>query len=562
MTCLTSIGRFHKQRASSATDYGGLVMHSVLKRLLILSLTVVFLVSCTNTAVPVQEESFDYVASVEIKTTDTRASIEATYGGQAFIVDTESGIAMLGFSSEEAQLTTLATAVNQNAVETPALEIQGHSAWASGWSAWAGGWSAWAGGWSAWAGGLPVNPPSENNVIWNQINLLHAHRISKNYGEGIKVAVLDTGIDHNHPVFIGRLAPQSEWKDFVNNDNNPQEASSAFQGYGHGTAVAAIILQVAPKARILPIRVLRGDGRGDLDDVIQGIYHAVNSGADIINMSLGSTEDTKALYDAISYAWNSGVYTVTSSGNLGETQVLHPGRNYSGQRMKVSVASTDNSGGLSSFSNYGNGLVIAAPGESIQSAFPGHQTAAYKGTSFAAPLASGAMALVMSEIPSQYHDKLYSYIRDGAEYGFFQERNQDKLKTVVYSGSGSLDVANFLRSAEGWTEPLSKYSLNKNFVSNADLDALEGTKSGWRSEKINGLEANTWYTIIAYGKKVGSTNGFIRLYNNDTIAAEYSLQDSYQSSRTITFRTSASPDIEVALYGDLNINEIHLVKGK
>ena len=522
---------------------------------------VAFLGACSTTTAP-QTKPFDYVASVDISASDTQAAVEARYGGQAFIFDTKAGFAMLGFSAEEAQLTTLATSSNTNALETPSLEIAGYSAWASGWSAWASGWSAWAGGWSAWAGGLPVNPPSENNAIWNQINLLHAHRISKNYGEGIKVAVLDTGLDHKHPVFAGRLAPQSEWKDFVNNDNNPQEASSAFKGYGHGTAVAAVILQVAPKATIMPIRVLRGDGRGDLDDVIQGIYHAVNSGADIINMSLGSTEDSKALRDAISYAWNNGVYTVISSGNRGETQVLHPGRNYSGQRMKVSVASTDNSGGLSSFSNYGEGLVIAAPGESIQSAFPGNQTAAYKGTSFAAPLVSGAMALVMSEIPSQYHDRLYSYIKDGAESGYFSERNKDKLKTVVYSGSGSLDVANFLRSAEGWSEPLSKYSRNQNFVSNSDLDSLEGTKSGWRSKQINGLEANTWYTIITYGKKVGSTDGFIRLYNSDKVVAEYSLQDSYQSSRAITFRTGASPDIEVALYGDLSINEINLVIGK
>ena len=110
--------------------------------------------------------------------------------------------------------------------------------------------------------------------------------LAPNLGEGVKVAVIDTGIDLDHPGFAGRLAPAGEWRDYVDGDDFPMDEPGG-AGFGHGTAVAGIIVQVAPNATILPIRVLAPDGRGDVDDVVTAIDHAITVGAQVINLSLG-----------------------------------------------------------------------------------------------------------------------------------------------------------------------------------------------------------------------------------------------------------------------------------
>ncbi|MEZ4606323.1 MAG: S8 family serine peptidase [Deinococcales bacterium] len=86
----------------------------------------------------------------------------------------------------------------------------------------------------------------------------------------MKVAVIDTGVDLSHPMLSGKLAPSTEWWDYVDNDNSPQDVSGG-EGYGHGTVVSTLILQVAPQATILPLRVLASNGLGDLDDVAAAI---------------------------------------------------------------------------------------------------------------------------------------------------------------------------------------------------------------------------------------------------------------------------------------------------
>ncbi|MEZ4632707.1 MAG: S8 family serine peptidase [Deinococcales bacterium] len=125
----------------------------------------------------------------------------------------------------------------------------GFRAWAGGFRAWAGGFRAWAGGWQDSASGLSPELPSENDAIWEQIKLKDTHNIIHHFGEGIKVAIIDTGLDLNHEGLQGFLAPSSEWKDFIDGDNLPQEVAPSSNGdssYGHGTAIAGIIMQVAP----------------------------------------------------------------------------------------------------------------------------------------------------------------------------------------------------------------------------------------------------------------------------------------------------------------------------
>ena len=250
-------------------------------------LALMILSACSVSSVPT-EDKITQLATISIKTSDTQANLEKMYGAKAVVFRPEAGFAILGF--KEGQLTTLSTSPNAT-VKSPEVSALGVNAWGGGNKAWGGGWNAWGGGWNAWGGGVGTIPasPMENRHVFKQFNISEAFTQSKNYGLGIKVAVIDTGLDLAHPMFTGRLAPSTEWKDFVDGDSIPQEVAGTF--YGHGTAAAGIILQLAPRATILPIRVLNESGLADVALVASAIDWAVQKGAKIINLSLGTDVD-------------------------------------------------------------------------------------------------------------------------------------------------------------------------------------------------------------------------------------------------------------------------------
>lgn len=131
--------------------------------------------------------------------------------------------------------------------------------------AWSGGIRAWSGGIRAWSGGGELERTGavllENAAIWERLSLAAAHQaLAPKLGRGVTVAVIDTGIDTRHPIFSGRLSERSSWYDFVDGDREPQEAPGV--AFGHGTMVASIVLQLAPEATLMPLRVLDGDGGG------------------------------------------------------------------------------------------------------------------------------------------------------------------------------------------------------------------------------------------------------------------------------------------------------------
>ncbi len=408
-------------------------------------LVLLILSACSVSSVPTEDNKITQLATITISSSDQQANIEKIYGGQAIVFKPEAGFAILGF--KEDQLTTLTTDPNA-AVKSPEVSIAGTAAWGGGKNAWGGGLNAWGGGKNAWGGGsnawgggylsLPTLP-SQNRAAFVQMRLPQAHALSKNFGYGIKVAVIDTGLDTAHPAFTGSLAPSTEWKDFVDGDTNPMEVSGG-NGYGHGTGVAGIILQVAPKATILPIRVLDTNGMGDSDKVIAAIDWAVQKGAKVINLSLGTNEPVAALKTMVSYANQMGIFVITSAGNAGTTSMTYPAADahnalYSDKLF--SVGSVNNSGSRSSFSNYGSALKFTAPGEQIYSAYPANQSAHMTGTSFAAPIIAGSVTLALADNLSAANDM--SYYMANSTFG------------VGSTGSlfGTLDVAKFLQKFPG-----------------------------------------------------------------------------------------------------------------
>ncbi len=390
-------------------------MYNVLKSLVLLALLTV-LAACSSAA-PTQPQSQDFevasVASVSINADDSEAAVAAKYGAKVISFKPEAGFAILGFP--KGQLTALTT-TNTDFFASPEVTAAGTKAWGGGLKAWGGGLKAWGGGKNAWGGGTATpTPPSENSSVWNQINLYEANQVARNFGLGVKVAVIDSGLDVTHPIFQGSLAPSSEWKDFVDDDANPQEVGAVTDiGYGHGTAVGGIILQIAPRATLLPIRVLDKDGKGDLDDVIAALDWAIQKGAKVINLSLGTGGSSPALTQMIQYAASRSVYVVASSGNEGSTTILNPASFAAQSTYVISVGSMNATGCRSSFSNYSAALSVVAPGEQVYTAFPNNSMGHATGTSFAAPMISAMLALGYSDASSYNQVYLKHFLQDSA----------------------------------------------------------------------------------------------------------------------------------------------------
>ncbi|MBS1856709.1 MAG: S8 family serine peptidase [Acidobacteria bacterium] len=271
------------------------------------------------------------------------------------------------------------------------------------------------------------------------VGLARAHALSD--GSGIRVAVIDTGIDRFQPVLFTSIA---EGYDFVNNRPGGQEVadinqettpildqettpildqettpildggsaiilqqettpildqettpildSKIYPAFGHGTMVSGLVHLVAPRALLMPVRVFGANGAATISQIVDGIYWAVDHGAGVINMSFSTTQDSPALAAAIDYAARKGVICVAAAGNNGQAMPVWP----AAYDSVIGVGSTDNFLTRSLFSNYGTPPVtLAAPGEGDVTVYPGNHYAQVWGTSFSAPLVAGGAALLL-----------------------------------------------------------------------------------------------------------------------------------------------------------------------
>ena len=371
----------------------------------------VSLVSCGYTAVDTSvgdsASLFAQTSVVKIEAVDTLTAIEQHYNGTVLSWQPDLGYAILGIADDKlgvAQALGLQTSSNRNEISSPinlAQGIQVHNAvQAGGTGVWSGGNGVWSGGNGVWSGGTYVVSISQNQAIWNKLGLKQKSQFPK-LGAGIKIAVLDTGIDLNHPAFQGRLDRTNMW-DYVGNDAIPQEekgTNGANQGYGHGTNVAGILAQVAPKAIILPLRVLRPNGSGDTSTLVKAVDRAIASGAKIINLSLGGVA-TATMDAVIKRTEAAKVIVVTSSGNSNTQGITYPARYSSKYRNVASVGSLDLTDRRSSFSNFGVEQRFAVPGEQVYSAAPNNRQAYWTGTSQATPIMAGIFALIWAEAPT------------------------------------------------------------------------------------------------------------------------------------------------------------------
>ncbi len=206
-------------------------------------------------------------------------------------------------------------------------------------------------------------------------------------GSGTVVAVIDTGIEAGHPV-LGNI---SGGYDFVDSDSDPSETGSGV-GYGHGTMVAGLINLVAPGASIMPIRAFGPDGRGTTVNIAKAIRYAAQRGANVINLSFGTTMQPQAIRGAVNFAIRQAILVTSAGNDSTDAPIPYPAL----VPEAVTVAATDLRDYKAALSNYGSSVDVCAPGVGLISAYPGGGFAIGNGTSFSAALVSGTVALAIS----------------------------------------------------------------------------------------------------------------------------------------------------------------------
>ncbi len=257
-------------------------------------------------------------------------------------------------------------------------------------------------------------------------------------GAGIRVGVLDSGIAA-HADIADSLA---EGWNYIN------DSADTDDDIGHGTSVAGLIagrneegfLGVAPDVTLVPLKCFQKKS-SKVSNIVKGIYGGVNDfGCSILNLSLGFTEDSNALREAVDYAWEMGVLLVAAVGNGGTTSLHYP----SAYDSVLGVGEAKNDGRVSLRSNHNRSVSLLAPGEKLKTLYyKGGYTEA-TGTSFSVPLTVGAAAVLWSARPELSAKELMELITqtatDGGDPGYDE-----------YYGWGILNIRAALEAAKTWT---------------------------------------------------------------------------------------------------------------
>lgn len=223
------------------------------------------------------------------------------------------------------------------------------------------------------------------------LHLPAAHTISM--GAGVTVAVIDGGVDFNHPVFDGKAV--SGW-DYVDDDNNAYDEPGG-DNSGHGTFVAGVVHLVAPEATIRAYRVTEIDGASHGYLVAEAIMQAVADGCDVINLSMALMAEHYIIRDAIAYARDHDVIVVAAAGNGHSDIPVYP----ASDPNALAVAALDDNSRLADLSRYGSYVDLCAPGIDIYSPYQNDGFAWWGGTSFASPFVAGQAALIISRAPGK-----------------------------------------------------------------------------------------------------------------------------------------------------------------
>ncbi|MGK7895510.1 MAG: S8 family peptidase [Xenococcus sp. (in: cyanobacteria)] len=303
---------------------------------------------------------------------------------------------------------------------------------------------------------LEVPNDPEYRKQWNFRNINVESAWDQTKGEGITIAVIDTGVTQVPDLKLTKFVPGY---DFVNDRENSEDDN------GHGTHVAGVIAQstnngygvagIAHLAKIMPLKVLSAEGGGTVADIAEAIKFAADNNADVINLSLGGGGASRLLEEAIAYAYDKGVVIVAAAGNENLNAASYPAR----YPKVIGVAATDFEDAKAPYSNYGAGVDLAAPGGSetnkilqntIDPSTGESVFASFQGTSMAAPHVSGVAALLKAsgiEQPGEILNLLKKSARPETEdlLNHFGAGHLDAGAAVNLALKGELSFTDFFR---------------------------------------------------------------------------------------------------------------------
>ena len=317
--------------------------------------------------------------------------------------------------------------------------------------------------------GTPARQAYTTQPAVDKITLTQALNVAT--GIGIRIAIIDTGVDEHHPTLVSVLMAG---KNYVDSSPIPDElndpavlgqatvdvldqatvdvldqstvdvldqatvdvldAASHLPEFGHGTMMAGLVHLVAPNARIIPLKAFDANGSATEWNVVHAIYDAVAMGADVISMSFSSTTPSKTMTTAIQYAASNGVVLIGAAGNDNSDAPAYP----AASEGVVAVSALDLNDQKASFSNYGTYIDLSALGVNLISTYPGGRFAMGSGTSDSTPLVSGVFALVLQHRANSWSAK--QKVQAGADPLNVPNQYKNKL------GNGRLDAYNAVRS--------------------------------------------------------------------------------------------------------------------
>jgi lambda repressor-like predicted transcriptional regulator len=300
------------------------------------------------------------------------------------------------------------------------------------------------------------------------VDKIDADQVHPEYtGEGVKVGIMDSGIDYNHPDLDDNYGGGY---DFVNDDNDPMDDE------GHGTHCAGIVaaednsigtIGVAPDAELYAIKIMDVNGDAYTSDIISGLEWAIDNDIDIVSLSFGADYGSSSLQTALNTAYNNGLVIVAAAGNDGsffgtDDTIDYPARYTSA----IAVGATDSNNIRASWSSTGSTLELMAPGVSIYSTTMSNSYGTKSGTSQATPHVAGVAALMLSKDPSLTNVEIRGILQDTADdlgeagkdnkYGYGLVDAEESVDTVEGSTPSSMHV----HSIDMWfTSQSRKYTV-------------------------------------------------------------------------------------------------------
>jgi serine protease len=296
---------------------------------------------------------------------------------------------------------------------------------------------------------------------WNFRNIHVEKAWASTKGDGVTVAVIDTGVSQVPDLANTKF---TAGYDFVS------DRTEVIDDNGHGTHVAGTIAQstnnnlgvagIAYEASIMPLKVLSAEGGGTVTDIAEAIKYAADHQADVINLSLGGAGESSAMSEAIEYAYNKGVVIIAAAGNANQNAAGYPAR----YPHVMGVSALDVMGAKAPYSNFGAGVDISAPGGAID----GEDEAggilqntvdpdtgesvfvAFQGTSMAAPHVAGVAALLKAsglQSPDEIINVLKQSARPVAEdpFNHFGAGHLDAGEAVALAEKGQITFRDFFR---------------------------------------------------------------------------------------------------------------------